>query len=285
MALFSLIDCVERIPAEGATHEGLAFDVKAKPETDAFELAKDMAAFANATGGVILVGANDDGGAIIHKPLLSETEAHEAKRRYERALRDRLSPTPRVELFVLPHREKFVLAVNVWPFPGQPVGVSIGGGKASPSKGFAFPVRTATQTEWLLPEQLSMLMLPAVRYAAILLDQIPISEREVVGICSSTRLPEAGFPFADFKLHNVDAASNSVSVSLVMPDWQRNMFTKEQLQRLDDTAPRIIYVPLDAVTSVWRAPKFDEPSNPARWHIAVAGRFLGPRESCFFAIG
>ncbi len=148
MALFQLIDREQILPPEGTSREGLALDVKARPTTDPFEMGKDMAAFANATGGVILVGANDSAGLITYKPLLTEKEADDAKRNYEVSLRDRLSPAPRVDILVIATRGKFLVAVNVWPSPGQPVGVSIGGSRSSPSAGFAFPVRVGSQTEW-----------------------------------------------------------------------------------------------------------------------------------------
>jgi hypothetical protein len=74
LALFQIIDRVEALPLEGSSREGLALDVKARPIADPFELGKDMAAFANASGGVILIGANDASRRITYKPLLTERE-------------------------------------------------------------------------------------------------------------------------------------------------------------------------------------------------------------------
>jgi hypothetical protein len=195
-----------------------------------------------------------------------------------------------MEPFVIAKGSGFLLSINVWPFPGQPVGVSVLASKQDPSGGFAFPIRVATQTQWLLPEQRSMLMLPAVRNAAILLDQIPKAERDMVQICSSARFgPSMTYPFADFELLDVDPLSNTVTLSMLAPLWASKEPIAEGITGEQQRQSRgVIYVPLDAVETVWKAPP--HPKQPthtraARWHIAVNGRFLGPEGEVYFVPG
>jgi hypothetical protein len=58
------------------------------------------------------------------------------------------------------HEGGAVVAVNVWPFPGQAVGVACGDTDHSDF----FPFRASLDTTFLTPEQLPMLMLPKLRY-------------------------------------------------------------------------------------------------------------------------
>jgi hypothetical protein len=111
-------------------------------KADFGEMAKDVAAFANAAGGVIVVGVDHQNGAAQRYPL-SLAEANELVELYSQAVRDRCSPRPLIEPCAIdigpepgkPPDERFVVAVNLWPYPDQPVGVtySVLGKKGLPS--------------------------------------------------------------------------------------------------------------------------------------------------------
>lgn len=71
----------------------------------------------------------------------------------------------------------YVVAVTVWPFPGQIVGVRVTN-KAEDGSGedsWRFPIRKGTQTVFLRPEHTAMLMEPRLRATSISLSRIKIN--------------------------------------------------------------------------------------------------------------
>lgn len=226
------------VALDGVAREGLALDVKRDPYMDPRELGKDMAAFANATGGVVLVGAYEDAKLIRLNPLPVDV-ANRQRQEFENALKDRCSPTPVVRPCVLQVAGGHVVAINVDPFPGQPIGVSTDGGKRKEGVGFAFPVRAASQTVWLLPEQLSMLMLPELRWKAVTLSSIPQSKRKVV-LQGWTSLQVAS-------VIDLDLAQSMVEFRV---HCQGDRETGVDLNQ-------IVYVPLDAIKRLWKVPSRD----------------------------
>jgi predicted HTH transcriptional regulator len=91
------------------------------PTIDSWEAAKDIAAFANALGGVILIGADEDKkrGMLGRYSPLTDPEAKTARDAWGEAVETRCSPKPMVNLVNVPCGQGCVVAVNVWPFPGQ----------------------------------------------------------------------------------------------------------------------------------------------------------------------
>jgi predicted HTH transcriptional regulator len=89
------------------------------------ELAKDVAAFANADGGVLLIGAYEDTrhGVLGTYKALDAQAVKLARESYSQAVRSFCFPSPIIDSVVVPHGNGSVVAVNVWPFPGQAVGV------------------------------------------------------------------------------------------------------------------------------------------------------------------
>src|SRR6185369_16093781 len=106
------------------TRESTQLDFKAKPTTDRFEAAKDVECLANADGGSLLIGAAGGDHLDSYKPL-STDEAREAQRVFDEAVRDRCAPAPLISFAQIGLGDGIVLAVNVWPFPGQLVGVRL----------------------------------------------------------------------------------------------------------------------------------------------------------------
>jgi hypothetical protein len=229
--LYKRIETESDLPAPGTVREGLSLDAKSKPYFDGFELGKDMAAFANAIGGVVLVGANEANKLIEYVPL-PRAIADKQSQAFEDALRDRCSPTPLVKIFVLPQGAGYVAAINVDAFPGQPVGVSADGGKNKQGVGFAFPMRIASQTTWLLPEQLAMLMLPELRQRAIQLASIPLTNRKMISLIGSSG------PRFLAELEGIDYQAGAAIFSLQ--------------QAGKDAATGSVHLPLAAIEYVWR---------------------------------
>ena len=99
--------------------EGEQFDFKktASPK-DRAEQAKDMAAFANVFGGVILIGADLRAGVVTH-PGISHAHAHQLADAYEQAAKDLCVPVPRVAAISIPLPSApatlTILAINIDP--------------------------------------------------------------------------------------------------------------------------------------------------------------------------
>jgi len=184
--VFVPVHSLEQIP-EGLAFERVVLEMKGGPKAyqvtregtatwDTFEMAKDVASFANTIGGAIVLGAVQRKGELVlarHCPV-DEKELADFMAVLRSALDKRCSPPPFIDPVRLPLGHGALLALNVWPFPGQPVAVSISaraedgfGGNA-----YVFPVRVADGTEYLRPEHLPMFMSPEVRRRAIVLRQI-----------------------------------------------------------------------------------------------------------------
>jgi len=151
----------EELPAPG-TLESDVLDFKKEPSDDSFEIAKDIAAFANASGGTLLVGVAGGSRMVAWAPM-KEPVARATIQLYEQSVRDRCAPQPVIATDLIPIDDGFIIAINVWPFPGQPVGVELKQTETSCEKtakkihnDFWFPRRTTTHTKGLLPEQLPM---------------------------------------------------------------------------------------------------------------------------------
>lgn len=141
---------------------------------DGFELGKDVAALANAMGGAILVGAQEAASALhIYLPL-DDAEAKATVRAVDDAVKVRCSPSPVVSAEKIAHGSGYIVALNVSPFPGQPVGVWVKGDRADGygDPCWTFPVRVGAQTKFFRPEQLAMLMSAEYRRIVILLDAV-----------------------------------------------------------------------------------------------------------------
>lgn len=149
------IERSEQLPAVGSAVERASLDFKAKHTSDRRECAKDIAAFANGVGGAILVGAAANGEVLARYLPLSEVEASACQRDYEEAARDRCRPTPLIETVQIPVDGGRVVALNVYPVIGQPVGVRLLATDQVNSDGvYHYPVRVGAHTTSIHPEQL-----------------------------------------------------------------------------------------------------------------------------------
>ena len=84
-----------QLPEVGQVGEHQQLDLKGPPPTgqawNAYESAKDVAAFANGLGGTLLVGVHEDTsrGTVGKYSVFSPTEANRVTRAYEDAILDR----------------------------------------------------------------------------------------------------------------------------------------------------------------------------------------------------
>jgi hypothetical protein len=168
--VYSWNDLPKKSPKDIA--ETLTLDFKGHHKKDPAEQAKDMAAFANAQGGVILIGVAETADNY-ERTLLPLPQAKLVAKHYEDAARDLLAPRPLVDPVVVEFpgdAEKALVAVNVDPFPGQLIGALVPSTDA-----WRFPVRVATRhTKYIDPEKAMIYADPRTRKAAILLAQIPL---------------------------------------------------------------------------------------------------------------
>lgn len=246
MGLFQPITASSQLPQAGTNAETLALDIKREVDTkEHLELAKDVTAFANATGGVILVGAIEDRkhGSVGRYLPVERSKAKEIRDSYNLATRDRCSPKPLIDPAIIECQAGFVVAVNVWPFPGQAVGVRI----SKEPLAFAFPFRTGVETIWLTAEQLPMLMVPELRRISILLDAIPKGAE--VGILRSDGKISAKCSHVELR------ALENVVVLEVHRQIQRDVPARES---------PIVHLPIDVIRSVWKA-------HSGQWQFILAG--------------
>jgi hypothetical protein len=223
---------------EIGTHENQELDFKAKlntkdGKTDYLELAKDMAAMANAYGGTIIIGACEDpkGVLSVYKPL-TEEEAAFTCNEYKTAQRDRLRPTPIVVPDMISHEGGFLVTVKVEPSMGQAIGVrfipkvDVEPETKQPPEIYGFPLRVGDNTTWLQPEQLPMLMIPTLRRNIVLLRQTIKHHVQI-----ETILPR-GDRLEDHQGHRVQGIDEEANVVDCGPGW---------------------IIPLDQIVSVWKS--------------------------------
>jgi hypothetical protein len=236
------------LPACGTVHEYLRIEFKRRIDTmKPRELAKDVGAFANSVGGTILVGAARDGDRLGSYDPMTTDESQDAGRAFDLAVRDLCSPKPLVELHEIAKDGGFVLAVNVWAFPAQPVGVAVDGKSVATSSHFFFPYRSGAHVVALLPEHLPMMMLPDVRRTAILLSQIPTVERSNVVLQGVPSTPGAMVPF-------------KMRARLDLDPEALTMRNTVHFTNLDSNTN--IAIPADTITRVWQ-------SSGAQWTVAA----------------
>ncbi len=183
----------DKLPPKDQTIERPVLDLKTtvgpKP---CFEKAKDVAAFANHLGGVLLIGATEvDGhvGAYAGIPVAHAAAVHTA---YSQSVAQRCSPKPIIDFEQFPAETpgNVVLAVFVEPYVGgHPVGVEVKKGEYDPA--YVFPIRSGKDAVFLLPEQLTMYSEPRLRRVFVMLSAIPIGcQIKVVSITQRGIPPE-----------------------------------------------------------------------------------------------
>jgi hypothetical protein len=278
------------LPTPGEDYERPAIDFKSKyavyrmkgnpAKWNTFEIAKDVAMFANALGGTILVGAKEDRTKHVldsYEPM-TDVEAGALTQAFDTAVQDRCSPRPRFDCDRVPKDGGVLLAVNVEPFPGQPVGVYAKADKEDGwggSDAWAFPYRTGTQCIFTRPEHLPMLIDPRARRTAILLEKIPVEHRGQVRVYAlNARGPinpnSAMYYPRPVTLQAIDLFANTVVLGLHHSGDGTGM-------------PKEIRVPLDDVDSVWQASS-DLWAVRLRGAIALGDSASGPMSLDYYPV-
>ncbi|HEY6476697.1 MAG TPA: ATP-binding protein [Polyangia bacterium] len=123
MALFKPVVTSADLPLEGTSRESGTYDFKRTVDpAKKRELAKDVAAFANAMGGVVLVGADEDRdtGTLREYAPMPEAFAESVKAAYDRAITEFCRPQPIIDAVRVkapPPASGYVVAINVNPTP------------------------------------------------------------------------------------------------------------------------------------------------------------------------
>lgn len=249
-------------PLVGKSSEGADLDFKETldPSKGKIEFAKDVAALANVLGGHVLVGVSTDmdrtrctGFHGVDKDL-----ATKITKVIEEQVKERCWPTPifNVRSFGLPDSPKVVVVVAVEASARAPVGVLLRQDKGGllVDKGWAFPYRVGSLTEYLHPDQFGVYESMTARRAAAILSSIPLDERDKLilrwvvraalsgggfGAGQSARLEEV-----EVRFEGVDPLGNAASF--------REPNGAGQLD-----------IPLDQIQTVWR--------TKDRWAATING--------------
>lgn len=248
MPIFKRVLALADLPPENFDREGLSLDVKGKrlERYRPVDLAEQIAAFANTLGGCILIGANEQAGGTYTYDVMDEALADTVRIKYEHAGRDFCSPNPILEPVVIQRPPGFVTAVNVWPFPGQAIGVRVG---PLDKPAWLFPFRVGTQTKFLSAEQLPMMMLPELRKPAILLSQI--ADGEAVQIQNQGGGQSVRLIFKSIQLQAGTFALQILPQSPIRPGAA--------------AFSQVANIPLEAVYLVWK-------HHIDGWQIAIRGQ-------------
>jgi hypothetical protein len=155
--------------------EGEVLDFKgSRDPTKWWKLAKDVAAFANHLGGVVLVGAIEQPDGTATYGGLPEPLAKKISDAYELTALQKCVPRQTVhpKMFAVP-TGNFMVAVNV---ESSPVFVAAEypttGETSSGSTAWRFPLRCGRYSDYLSPELLPMFLDPKTRRSSVLLNQL-----------------------------------------------------------------------------------------------------------------
>lgn len=262
------IETESQLPQPGTSYETRMFDMKLRYRDDRqFEKAKDVAAFANGTGGIILLGAIENlaTGHLLRYEPMSETDALVLRNQFDEAVRDRCRPVPIADARIIQKDAGYVVAVSVWPFPGQVVGVKI---RSDPAEGrqhdtWYFPMRSGTHTIELQPEHTAMLMSPKMRAVAVSLSRIPMRVGVSIRLCyqATTHVSASGKRDSTIhaygELHDYSLLENRVALRVENPN-------RPQMSE--------IFLPMDAIQSVWQG------KDASEWHMALSGSIVFPTD-------
>lgn len=231
--------------------------------------AKDIAAFANALGGVLIVGASDKSGQLRYPGLPDKQSPKSAIEVFEKAGAEMCSPQTQVNAVPITLASgKTIVAVNIDPSPDA----FIASQSRHSHEDWTLPIRTSSQTKRLEPKDLAMYMNVSVRRAAILLDMIPVEARREVSVHFHTSgvwgRRMNGVPYqADGGL-----ALQQRVLSLMSVDIRRNVVVFQESSTVD---PESIHIPLRDVVDVW-------PRTDTDWAVIVAGTLMfGPGSTAY----
>lgn len=255
-------------PLVGTTSEGADLDFKATldPSKGKIEFAKDIAALANVLGGHVIVGVSTDmnGTRCTGFHGIEKELATEITKVIEEQVKERCRPTPifNVRSFSRDAASKLVVVVAVEASSRAPIGVLLRQEKGGllVDKGWAFPYRVGSLTEYLHPDQFGVYESMTARRAAAILNSIPTNEREQVILrwVVHATVPGSGSGYGDGQTVHLE----SVTVRFLCVDLLGNAAS---FSKLDEAAR--IDVPLDQIQTVWRTTGSSGPG----WAVSING--------------
>lgn len=254
--LWPLIETWAALPRKSEAYltERQWFDLKETYAPDKrAEMAKDVAAFANALGGTLIIGAKEGPTEPDYTSPLAATHAEKVALAFDQAVRDFCRPSPTVHVRPIPSPDaqgKVVLVVNIEPAVDQPIAAR----HAEDKDAWRFPVRVGRDTEFLFPEQLPLYMNSKARRAKLLLLRALAAGGDIDFFCvpggSSKHNSLQGRDRDTFKLCDVDA------------DGGGGVLLRDISGVFDHQS---IIIPLDDVEAVWR-------QHDGRWAMRISGR-------------
>ncbi len=171
------------LPQPGPVPEHLRFDMKLRVAPQVLQgvqpsdLANDIAAFANTSGGVLLIGAAEGPTGVLREYVpMDHSTAQQVVNAYGRA-RLECSPQPVVDARPVelpasqPQTLRYAVAVNCDPYLAPPIGVRMRG-QSGGEKWWSFPVRRGAETRHLRPEELGTIMEPRLRRLSLQLSTL-----------------------------------------------------------------------------------------------------------------
>lgn len=250
------INTPAEVAALSGEPEGETIDYKGTIDPKQWwELAKDIAAFANHLGGVVLHGAFERNGGTPALRGLPPDEVTELANAYEKVARDRCRPTPLIACTRIPWNDgSEILSVNVQAYAGL-VGAQFYASRkdakdpdgplmVSAANAWQFPIRVGKDNVALPLEQAIMHMSTHARRTAILLASIPDPNQVKISL---RRRDEMHIPW-DAALKDVSIERNLANLTL-----KGSMYSSHA-------------IPLEDIEAVWSG-------EDGFWYIRISGFF------------
>ncbi|MDR2239019.1 MAG: ATP-binding protein [Zoogloeaceae bacterium] len=249
-------------PLVGRSSESADLDFKETldptKDRNRIEFAKDVAALANTLGGHVLIGVSTDTKRTLCTGFhgIDRTLAADIIETFEKQVKERCLPSPVFNVRSFDVRNspdvhnppKVVVVVAVESSARAPIGVHLRQDKAGPlvDKGWAFPFRVGSLTEYLHPDQFGVYESMTARRAAAILTSIPENERQHLTLRWVVHAERSGSGFGDgqharldfleVEFRSIDLLGNAAS------------FCKP-------SASESIDIPLDQIQTVWKTAK------------------------------
>lgn len=278
---FAELECLAQLKAD--EHGTREFKTTGD-DTEWWKIAADVAAFANAFGGTIIVGAKQGNDKTLSLQGMDPNQYAETKKRYENAVKDHTRPTPLVTYqdppIIHPETGRMFLIVYVQPYIAALVGAEYPAypdykpGETLPQKlqkaqgadAWQFPLRRDSNNVPLNPDQFPLHMNPQIRRTIILINDVERRLQRVFDKEFMKRYPR-GSPY---KLRpDAPGCMNDEITSISVAPFWNNVHIK--YRREGQNLVPLLVLPIDDVDTVYAEDDY-------RWRIRLRGRYvMGPK--------
>jgi hypothetical protein len=252
------------------------------------EMAKDVAAFANTYGGVILIGAKDTPSGVEYPGIPREYARH-LKEAYEEAAKEWCRPIPQVfpVLIDLGNTNNVVLAVNIEAHLAGVVGAQTSASSGSGSRQrvaqpWRFPHRKGSHTAFWTPEELPMHIDGRARGTILRLMKIPEGQRKNLTLYAApepsqlrTARPVSDGGSLEFMSNPPhfylapggppSLVAHTAGLKEVNMDANRATFSVDAREH-QGVGTHLVVIPLLDIEDLWE--------SHGHWNIRVSGRIL-----------